>query len=355
MGTIFEYLEDYGRYSFFQIPFNEVDALILSQFSYLKLEGIVAPIERITYLISVEEIVQSKYSQHTYRQIFFEKKQKLLLEKMANSRRFSRMKCVAYANWISKESESQFAALTCILEDSSVKIIFRGTDENLVGWKEDLNMTYMFPVPSQEYSRIYLEKLTRLVPGQLDVIGHSKGGNLAVYSAMLLGKDLQERICHIYNFDGPGFRKGTQGSAKYQSISHKVKKYIPKKSMVGLLLESETDYVVVESKSRGWMQHSGLTWQIVGESICRSKRVPKEHYFFQKNINLWLQSLDENELREVANSLYQIVESSNSDNVIDLLDDWKKYLPIMIQEIRQLEEEKKTMVATMLKRLILPK
>lgn len=36
-----------------------------------------------------------------------------------------------------------------MLEDESVYVAFRGTDDTLVGWKEDFNMSFMTSVPAQ--------------------------------------------------------------------------------------------------------------------------------------------------------------------------------------------------------------
>ena len=44
MGNIISYLEEYGHLDFKEMPFNEVDALILSQFAYLKFDGLIPKI-----------------------------------------------------------------------------------------------------------------------------------------------------------------------------------------------------------------------------------------------------------------------------------------------------------------------
>ena len=41
MGTILDYLKEYGDYTFSEKPLNEVDSLVLCQFAYLKFDGIV--------------------------------------------------------------------------------------------------------------------------------------------------------------------------------------------------------------------------------------------------------------------------------------------------------------------------
>ncbi len=41
MGNIVDYLKEYGDCPISQMPFNDVDSLVLCQLSYLKFDGIV--------------------------------------------------------------------------------------------------------------------------------------------------------------------------------------------------------------------------------------------------------------------------------------------------------------------------
>ncbi len=94
------------------------------------------------------------------------------------------MKINCHINVIEKEWETQFSAATFILEDGTIYVAFRGTDETIVGWKEDFNMAFLSPVPGQALSVKYLNVVTERFHNPFYVGGHSKGGNLAVYSAM---------------------------------------------------------------------------------------------------------------------------------------------------------------------------
>lgn len=80
--------------------------------------------------------------------------------------------------------QQQFAAMTLQLAPDLRYVAFRGTDSTFLGWKEDLNMAFLYPVPAQQSAARYLDEVAKRVPGKLFVGGHSKGSNLAVYSAM---------------------------------------------------------------------------------------------------------------------------------------------------------------------------
>ena len=54
--TILDYLEKFGSKTFKRLPFGEVDALILSQFSYLKFDGIVPGPDDVNSFVTLSDI-----------------------------------------------------------------------------------------------------------------------------------------------------------------------------------------------------------------------------------------------------------------------------------------------------------
>ena len=127
------------------MPFNEVDALVLSQFIYMKLDGLVPHHEdrkRIEPLILCHMAALMDESK-VFIDKRYEKDNRALFAAMCKSERFSRMGMHFYSNIVSVVAETQFSALTVFLEYGPTVIVFRGTDESLVGWKEDFNMSFM--------------------------------------------------------------------------------------------------------------------------------------------------------------------------------------------------------------------
>ena len=61
---------------------------------------------------------------------------------MSNSKRFGTMKATKFVNKIEVENEKQFSAITIIMPDNTLYVSFRGTDNTIVGWKEDFNMSF---------------------------------------------------------------------------------------------------------------------------------------------------------------------------------------------------------------------
>lgn len=91
-----------------------------------------------------------------------------LLYALAKTRRFGNVRLMHYADRFEPEREKQFAAVTALLDDGSAYLAYRGTDNTLVGWKEDFNMAFMPVVASQEDALDYLEKAAAALPGESD-------------------------------------------------------------------------------------------------------------------------------------------------------------------------------------------
>ncbi len=339
MGNIISYLEECGHMSFGDLPFNEVDALILSQFSYLKLDGLIPKITDEAEAVSFLHLAGHMDEQVVFSDERYEKDNRILFDHMLNSRRFSATRFNYYATIIDEHVETQFCALTCFFEDALPVVIYRGTDENFVGWKEDFNMAFKKPVPGQHLAKLYLNQVGGLVFSDFIVCGHSKGGNLAVYSSMNTYPDIRNRIKRIYSFDGPGFRPEILKSEDYDTISDKIEKYIPKSSLVGMLLEEHEDYLVVDSHSVGVLQHNPYTWRVKDASFIAKEEVYKSRQFMNTALNEWILALDDEQLELFGETLFYILEGCEMKNLVEVAQDWKKGINNMIRASKDVEEE----------------
>ena len=339
MGNIISYLEEYDKHSFKNMAFNEVDALVLSQFSYLKLDDLIPKIVDDESPVSFLTLAGHMDERIVFSDERYEKDNRLLFEHMLKSRRFSNMSFNYYTNLINEQVETQFCAMVCFLEDSIPIIIFRGTDENFVGWREDFNMAFKKPVTGQYLAKMYLAKVGEHIASDFMIGGHSKGGNLAVYSSMNTESDIRKRIRSIYSFDGPGFRPEILKSDDYDSISDRIHKYIPGSSVVGMLLEEHENYRVVESSSFGLLQHNPYTWKVNGHSFIERDSLDKSSLFMNKALNEWLLTLDEEQLEVFGETLFYILEGCEMKNMIEVSRDWKKGINNMIHASKAVDEE----------------
>ena len=351
IGNIIEYVHSYGYFDFEALPFSAVDALVLGQFVYLKIEGIVDGLVPGAKAISLKEMQTHEKVEILFADPRWEANNRALFKEMCESRRFGDMKLIYCADNICMESETQFMAVTCVFPDGSVKILYRGTDETIVGWKEDFNMAFQHPIPGQRASRMYLERVAENMHGGFDLLGHSKGGNLAVYAAMHVPEEVQDRIGTIYNLDGPGFRTEVYSMGCFEKIADRIIKIIPHSSIVGMLLENHGDYKVVDSKNIGFLQHDPFSWLVDRIDFVYVDELDETHRIMDESLNEWVMSLSKEEVSSFVNTLYQIVAASEATDLIGFTKNWTKSLAGMAGAIQNLDEETKNSMHRIMKSL----
>lgn len=179
MANIMDYLDWRGDLPLTVSPFNEVDGLILAELSFINFEGIVPPPE-LGRGVPLRDAAGTYFARHNGQEIdmgvLVPGRIPDLMCRMAHSVRFGGMLLNGYCELMDDAREQQFAALTVELGDSSIYLSYRGTDDTIVGWKEDLNMGYLEVIPSQTRALEYLGRMTRQYPdARLRIGGHSKG------------------------------------------------------------------------------------------------------------------------------------------------------------------------------------
>ncbi len=351
IGNIVEYVHSYGFFDFSALPFSAVDALVLAQFVYLKVEEIMAPMAEQMEPMTLEEMQAHPDVEKLFADSRFEENNRALFREMCESKRYKDMKCLYVTDHICLQNETQFMAMTCILSDGSTKILYRGTDETLVGWKEDFNMAFQYPIPGQDSARSYLEQIAEWVQGEMELIGHSKGGNLAVYAAMNAATEIQNRITAIYNLDGPGFRTEVYKMGLFEKVEGKIVKIIPESSVVGMILGNHGSYKVVDSKRIGFLQHDPYSWLIDRIDFVYRKDMDKAHRIMDESLNEWVMSFSKEEVSAFVNTLYQIVSASEATDLISFTKHWTKSLSGMASAIQNLDNETKAIMHRIMKKL----
>lgn len=349
MGTILDYIREYGDYTFSEKPLNEVDSLVLCQFAYLKFDGIVPGAGEHGDAVSMSFLENHQDKDRLFADERYRENNTALFRGMLDSARFSTLRMNYYVNMIETDKETQFSAVTFFLEDGTIYAAYRGTDETIVGWKEDFNLAFSKPVTGQLRSVEYLNEVASEFEKPFFMGGHSKGGNFATYAAMNCKEEIRNRIVKIYNHDGPGFRPEVRKQGNYDEIAGKVVKIIPHSSLVGMLLESHAaGYMVVESRSFGLLQHDPYSWLVREDEFVRVKDIYKGRRFMDETLNEWILSLNEEQIHSFVDTLYEVVSASKAVTLIDFTADWKKSMMAVAAAFKGLDEE----TASMLKRII---
>ena len=133
MADLFDYLHWRGDLTFSQVPPGPVDALIFSALSYLTFRGSVA--ERPDIPISLREASEEFFTGCDQEDRCRVKVDLSLLMAASETKRFGNALLLQYRDILISEEDTQFAAITFLLDNSSAFLAFRGTDYSLTGWK----------------------------------------------------------------------------------------------------------------------------------------------------------------------------------------------------------------------------
>lgn len=335
MSTIFEYLHWRGDLTLEQASFQPIDALILAQLSYLPFDGIISSAfhESISLEACATQLFQSNLSEdkwHDHRDL-------ALLKTLQHSERFRRMQLSAFVNEIDPVTEKQFAAVCIDTLDGSQFVSFRGTDNTFVGWKEDFNMSFETAVPSQRAAVLYLNDAVDSLSGTLRVGGHSKGGNLAVYSSALLSPLKQTRIASVYNLDGPGFHSHFLEYSGYQCIRSRAQTYVPQSSIVGMLLEHEESYHVIHSNQKGILQHELYSWEVSRDDFVYLKTVTEGSVAISETIKAWLSQLSSEDREQFVDTLFGVLAHVKADTFPELVQNLPQNAPSILKSIGKMD------------------
>ena len=348
MGNIMDYISWRGDLTFAQSPFNEVDNLILACFSYVNLDRIPAVTRQKG--IELKKLVKEFKKLHTIKELEADKSfirlAPFMMFEMAESVRFGNCVIRNYVNEIVTEAEQQFSAVEIVLDDGTSYISFRGTDDTIIGWKEDFNLSTGV-VPAQERAVEYMQRISDKASGMLRVGGHSKGGNLAIYGSVMC-KSVHDKILEIYSNDGPGFSKEFQESPETAEMMPKIIRIIPEYSIIGTLLEHEKQPIIVASTSRGLLQHDGFSWEVQGPGLVRRDSLNKMALRFIEILHKWIDGMDMEQKRLLIEDLFATLQASGYENLSEVQSGGLKSLAAMVKRLDKFAPESRGMMQELL-------
>ncbi|MFM0881107.1 DUF2974 domain-containing protein [Streptococcus suis] len=350
MPNLLNYIEDSQYDSFYDLPLNKLDILALTELSYLPFDKLV-PTSFTENGIRLDHLAE--HFEVTYQNDFppfsmVTKNRLALFALLAKSIRFKSIKAFGFVDDYQLDQEQQFAAISYRLDRQTVLTCFRGTDDTIIGWKEDFQMTYMDEIPAQRSASDYLEKIMSNPKENFYIAGHSKGGNLALYSASKQSSDLQERIVAVYPFDAPGLHKKHLESPGYQAIQDRIFPLIPQNSIVGMMLETPENAQIVQSNTIGLLQHITFSWEIEGTDFKSAPALTSDSLQTDQTLKAWTASLTDEELKDFFDLFFGIFIQAGIERFSDITVN-----PLQkLQEMDRLRKELTPQEADMMDKLI---
>lgn len=343
MGKILDYLQWRGDLQFSKDPINDIDTLIFALLSYLPFKNIVPGIESnidislrdatnqylAKYASSSEDTPKANITPLSS----FNSNAEFLLKTAADCPRFEDVRLSRYDENTDFVIGRQFTALTFTIPDlERTKIIaFRGTDNSVVGWKEDFDLAYMEQIPAHESACLYLKRVIGIFSGRFIICGHSKGGNLAIYAGSHLDPLQKLKLKKIVNFDGPGFNFSVVQRNPFTQCENKVVNYLPEDSMVGMLLEPVGKRVIVSSSERLINQHNAFNWDVNRYSFMEGK-LSGSALFMEQTLRTWLTDISITDRETFLEALFDILGASEGKFIkTDPKESLKEFKDILVK------------------------
>jgi len=337
--NVLDYIAWRGDLSLAASPWNQVDSLLLACLAYAELDVAQAaplPLSQLGNAAAAQTVTRWQS----------------IPTAMAATVRFGEIRLCDFVNVVDAEREMQFAAVTALLPDGTAAVSFRGTDNTLVGWRENFNMTYESPVPAQLEAATYLEGAALRHGGALRLVGHSKGGCLASYAAAMASPEVQRRLMEVCSFDGPGLDDGTMASAGYEAIRPVLRSVVPQGSVVGLLLNHHQDYEVIRADAAGLLQHDPMTWQVLGTGLIPAEKVDAASLLMDETLHEWLKGSTTEQRRSFVDTLFALLDATKAQTLAQLGEDKLRTAAAMVMAAYGLDRETRRMFLRLLGRFV---
>lgn len=353
MADFFDYLEWRGDLPFEQVALNEVDALVFAWLSYYEFEKLDDVSGK-----TLPEIV----AMHTARFGKIEKKNltnvisaqtsaEWLLYSASQTERYANVTVTRFDEEKDLSANIQFAAVTFMYSGRKECVAFRGTDMSVAGWKEDCMLSYAKDLPAQRYALAYLD--SEDLQTDKVITGHSKGGNLAMYSALHCSEQCLNTINRIYNFDGPGFfSEDMLETSRYrEKLRNLIISIVPKSSIVGMLLNHEDDYLIVDSEMVSMIQHNAMLWQIKGGKFQYLDKRSASSELIDTTLTEWINTLSLEKRENIVENLFGVIESTGITEFSQLTDNVFSNIITIIKGLTQMPSEDREMITKVLLKL----
>ena len=356
MANVVQYVKQYGYISLDQMSFGAGDDVALCAVFYMPFEEVVSAdfsAEPIPFPNACQRLFEKRGREHKPLGLFITKYNSVLMMEMGKMKRYSEMRVAACRSNLDAAPSKQFAAMTFLLPTRQIVIVFRGTDDTMEGWAEDIDMVNSTDgVPSSKDALSYLREAAARFEGDIILCGHSKGGYNALYAALHADDPIKKRITAVYNNDGPGFADGSYlSSDAYKELLGKYHHYIPQSSFFGMMLHHDDDYQIVKSnKPLGAFQHDLLTWQFVGSRLMPAKKTTFESRFNHAFFHALKEEVTDDEVAAVDEAARKLMEQSESTRLLHYKTHSVDSLKHAFDAVKLLDKETKKALKTVIKK-----
>ena len=337
--TLLKFICEYGELDFSEQPFCEGDDAVLAMLSYMDMSGLM---EDGPLLLT--ELCERYLAEERGEQLLTYDAERLA-RNMARAMRYRELKVSDLKEFI--DGNTQFCAVCFHLPDGSCYAAFRGTDASVAGWKEDFSFAFLDETYGQRLAAEYLKELMERYGAPFHAGGHSKGGNLAIYAAAKLPAEFKDRLVKVWSNDGPGFRKNVLDDPGFLEIKDKTVVIVPEASVVGMIMPTFYERLIVKSDGALFFQHLPDCWLIKGGSFVRSEGLSGFSGWTEESIQGWLDEMDDDERRLFIEAVFGVLEASGLKSFDELTEDLVGRAGSIVQSIRNMDSGSRKHVLSM--------
>ena len=310
---MFDYIEEFANASFKTFELSEIDNAVFCRLSYLNFDGF-----------------EGKTLKHTAKHFNYTNEEDLgktnknivktedLLKLLGTTKRYGNIIIGSFKECAEKNSATAFSATAFRISGRLCYIAYRGTDEKILSLYEDAELAYNFPIAVQLAALKYTKTLIEQSKGRFILGGHSKGGNLAMFSFMFLDEQQKERVDTVYNNDGPGFPKDLAPVLFTKENCEKIINISPEDSIVGRMLETCGKNIIIKSSAAAVAQHNLFTWITKGYEFERAEDYSTLSDYVDDSLTASLDSLSPDDLKKTVNAIYTIAKNSGLSTLDDI-------------------------------------
>lgn len=354
MAGIVEYSLINAPKDFEKLPFTKVDGLIFAQLAYLDFDTFVPDRQLFARGVTFSKICEQENFDELFPLERTARKNLLLFNAMAYSKRYGKVRINYHENIFDSEERIQFSATTFIMPNGDACVSFRGTDSTITGWRENFNMLYNDTVPAQISAVKYLNNVARKIRGNITVVGHSKGGNLAIYSSVMCSEKTKEKIVEVQSFDSPGFTEDFVESKKYLEAESRILKFVPEDSMIGMLLNDTASYRIVKSDGEGIHQHDPFLWIVENNDFVTGEKIHTKAKFVNSTFKEWVNNFTPEQRELFVDAMFDIIEATNiqkAESFVEWSENLKGNTSLILDTIKDLDPETRSFMLKVLRNI----
>ncbi len=313
MSPLVEYLIKTSDQSFKELPFNEVDGLVLAyaasflHYTNVKKQG------RVTFSELKDAQGMRQFSSQPKHP-----DNRLLLQSLSQSKRYGEVAMIYPLEVIKPKDKVKFRAVTYELPNAHRVATFKGSDSSLLSWEENCRMLLKKPLPAVLSAVDYLKETMAQADNAYSIVGYSKGGHLAEAASLLLPEVVSNYVLAVYNYDGPGVAHIEELEELAEAAPFARYKFIPQESIFGALFEQGKNYHVIESVASGLNQHNPHTWKIEDNQLARVSEISMKSAWLSRLADHLIDASEETKAMGTIDACFALLKENDIMSIRDL-------------------------------------